>query len=349
MAVKSKKQNVLTYLEAIREIENGAPGAIYFVYGEERFLHDEFIHWARKKLVDPATADFNFNLFYAEGSDADAIVGIARSYPMMAQRRLVIVRDLQNFKIGALNRLAAYAKNPMTTTCLILSFPVKTLTQKWAREILKSAVGINCRELYDNETMDWIRSNVRSRRMEIEPLAVQELYHLVGSSLMNLVNEINKIEINIAPRKKIILDDVRQIASMSRQNTVFDLANAVGAKKMSEALSILHNLLNQGVRESVIVAQLARHFIVLLKIKECYRKKVFSNQEIQKLTKLHPFFINKMKNQVNQFEGRQIRLAFSHLANADYQLKSNYLTKKMVLEILLYNLINKENDAPAFI
>ena len=349
MAIKTQKAKALTYIEALQEIEKGAPAPIYFIYGEERYLHDELIHRVRLKLVDAATADFNYNLFYAEGSDPDAIIGIARSYPMMAQRRVVIVRDLQKFKIGGLNRLAAYAKNPVATTCLILSFPAKTATQKWAKEVMKSGVAVNCRELYDNETMDWIRNNVRTRKMEIDPLAVQELYQLIGNSLMNLVSEINKIELNIAPRKKITFEDVQQIASLSKQNTVFDLANAVGEKKMSDALQILQNLLNQGISETVIVGQLARHFINILKIKECYRKKIYNNQEIQKLTRLHPFFINKMKNQVNQFDTPQIRQAFSHLANADYQLKSSYLTKKIVLEILLYKLIKKEYDKSQFV
>ncbi len=340
MAVKSKKQSALTYLEALQEIEKGAPAPIYFIHGEERFLHDDLLQRAKEKLVDAATADFNFNLFYADSADADQVIAIARSFPMMAQRRVVIVRDLKHFKPASLNKLVAYAKNPVTSTCLILSFPSKSLTQKWAKEIAKNSVVVNCRELYDNETLDWIRNIVRSRKMEIDPSAVQELYQLIGSSLMNLVNEINKLEINIAPRKKITLEDVRQIASISRLHTVYDLANAVGEKRMPQALNILNNLLNQGITESAIVWQLAHHFINLFKIKECYREKIVNSQEIQKITHLHPYFINQMKRQVNLFNTDQLRRAISYLTLADFQLKTSYLkNRKITLEILLYKLI----------
>lgn len=339
MTAKSKNAKSLTYFEALQDFQRKNFAPVYLFHGEERFFHDELLLKAREGLLEPGTEDFNFDLFYGEDANVDQVIAVARSYPMMAQRRLVILKDLQNMRFPGQLKLVKYAQNPVASTCLIISYMKRKLSVKWEKELSKSAVSVDCRSLYDNEIISWIQQYVKSRKMRIEPAAVQELYRLLGNSIMNIVNEINKIQAAIEPRTDITFDDVNKISSFSRQFTIFDLANSVAEKKMMDSLVILKNLIDQGESETTIVSQLSNHFINLLKIKDLVQRR--KQQEIEKHVRVHRYFVSQLIKQASQFKLEQLRAAVNYLAEADFRLKTSFLNnKRIIVEMLMFRLIN---------
>ncbi|MDW7680183.1 MAG: DNA polymerase III subunit delta, partial [bacterium] len=251
------------------------------------------------------------------------------------------VKEIQRFKPSAMKLIEEYVAKPSQSTCLILSAPVKDLSGKSYKIVKSKACNVNCRPFYSNETISWIKNYINTKKLDIEIQACNALYEIVGNSLFDLVNEIEKIVINIYPRQKITAEDVQQTSSMLRQHSVFDLCDAVGEKKLKKSLSILNNLIDRGERATGIVIQLNRHWINMLKLIEMKRLKRLSTAELQAVTRLHPFFLAKIQMQTNNFTAEQIRQGFSRLAEADLHLKTSYQPPKLVLELLIYQLINK--------
>jgi len=97
----------------------GEPGPLYFLYGKERYLLDRAVDLLRARVLDPRTRDFNYELFYGKEAGAARIVQAARTLPMMAKRRLILVRDADEMKADELGGLIPYVSDPAPETCLV--------------------------------------------------------------------------------------------------------------------------------------------------------------------------------------------------------------------------------------
>lgn len=339
MAQKATKSNNITYAKAIEQLKKGDIAPVYLIYGEEKFFHDELIERIINTSLDPGTKDFNRDIFYASETSVDKIINISRSFPMMAQRRVVVVKDIQQFKPADLKHLADYVVKPSKSSCLILSLPERRKTGKWFMMIFNNAVTIDCRKLYDNEVPAWVEQYLQTKKIAISKDAIYLLQAQVGNSLLDLVNELEKIQINIHPRANITVEDVQQVTSISKQFNIFELCNAVGEKNFPQAIAILNKLLAQGESPIGMIIQLMRHFVNLMKINENMRRGNRSINELMKVTGLTYYFVNGMINQSKNFSPVQYRNTFNYLAEADLHLKSGYQKPGMVLELLLYKLI----------
>jgi len=217
-----KKKKGITYLQAVKQIKKDSLAPVYFIFGEEKYLHDLLIDKIVDLVTEPATKAFNFDLFYASDVEAEKVVDIARSYPMMAAKRIIVVKDINLYKQPALKILAAYAAKPSSSTCLIMSAVQKVVSGKSANAIISKAIAVDCRQLYDNEVGTWIRNYVQSKNIEIDVQAIQLLHVQVGNSLLNIVNELEKTLTSVYPKTKITYEDIKKVTSISKQNSVFE-------------------------------------------------------------------------------------------------------------------------------
>src|SRR5579864_2568679 len=110
----AQKGNAVDPLAPLR----GELGPLYYLYGRERFLVERGVEMIRDKILDRRTRDFNQDLLYGKEATGPRILGAARTLPMMAARRLVLVRDADELKADELNALLGYVAAPCRETCL---------------------------------------------------------------------------------------------------------------------------------------------------------------------------------------------------------------------------------------
>ena len=91
---------------------------VYLLHGGEDLLIEE----ATNAILDAAlTRDergFNLDVLYGGEADARDVVSHASSFPMMAERRVVVVREVD--KLAQAEILANYIERPLPSTCLVL-------------------------------------------------------------------------------------------------------------------------------------------------------------------------------------------------------------------------------------
>ena len=339
MAQATPKTNNINYAKAINQLMKGELFPVYLIYGEEKYLHDELIDRIIDTSLDSGTRDFNLDIFYASETSADRIINVACSFPMMAQRRVVVVKDIQQLKTNDLKHLAEYVNHPSKSSCLVLSLPERKKSGKWFGVIFNNALSIDCRRFYDNEVPGWVENYLQSKKLKIEKEAIQLLQAQVGNSLLDLVNELEKVQINIHPRMKITLEDVQNVTSISKQFNIFELCNTIGDKNFPQAIAILNKLLEQGESPTGMIIQMMRHFVNLMKINENIRRGNRTVNELMKVTGLTYYFVNDMMRQSRNFTAEQYRGSFNFLAEADLHLKTGYQKPDLVMELLLYKLI----------
>ena len=82
-----------------QDLKNRQPGRLYFFHGEETFLLHHYFQQLKKHLVDELTESFNYHKLTKETFDMRSFADAVESLPMMAEHTLVVVDDIDIFKL----------------------------------------------------------------------------------------------------------------------------------------------------------------------------------------------------------------------------------------------------------
>lgn len=320
MAKSREKFDIDSFFSSVRK-KNFAP--VYFFYGDEKYLIDECVAAIITHGVDPAMKEFNFDQLQGSEVDAQKIIAVASSYPMMADRRVVIVKEFERtVRKDSEELYAGYFDHPSPSTVLVLISSSADFRRKPYSTLRTKAVVAECRSLYDNEVIAWIESRMKNEERNIEPQAVALLHSYVGNSLRELANEMEKIMIAVGDRRMITVADIEHVVGVSREFSSFELANKVGEKNVSKAMEIADRLIRSGESAVAVIAALTVHFVKLYKIQDGVRQKK-SEHELAAIAGVHPFFLKSYLAHVRNYRKEEIENAFMILAEADLAVKSS--------------------------
>src|SRR6476469_4107369 len=127
--------------------------AAYYFYGAEDYLKDEMLRLLIEAAVDPATRDFNFEPFRASDLDGETFGSLIGTPPMMAERRVVVVRDVGALKKPAREMLDKCIKTAASDLVLILVAPSGSKSDKG---LSSSTTSIEFKPLVGSRIPKWI-------------------------------------------------------------------------------------------------------------------------------------------------------------------------------------------------
>ena len=112
------------YRQLKQDITAGTLGNLYIFHGEETYLREYYLSEAAKKLVPPAFAAFNAHKVEGKGLTVEALTELVEPLPMMAERTLVQVVDMDLFKLpeGQRKALIALLSDFPSHCCLIFVY-----------------------------------------------------------------------------------------------------------------------------------------------------------------------------------------------------------------------------------
>jgi DNA polymerase-3 subunit delta len=322
-------------VDPLVELRQGELGPLYFVYGKERFLVDRAVDLLRQRVLDPRTKDFNYELFTGKDARAASIVQAARTLPMMARRRLVLVRDLDEMKADEMAQLVPYVTAPCRETCLVLVADKADQRLKLVAACKKHGVLLKLDPLYERELPGFVREEARARGVKFEPGAAELLCDEIGADLGQLADAVERLAIFVGGDRAVSAGDVEATVASTRQRSVFELANAVGEGSRARALEVLGAMLasrESGVR---IVALLARHVRQLWSARELLARGRMSKFDLAAALGIPPFFADGIEAQARRFDRAGFQRMHAALYRADLALKSSRLDDGRILEQLV--------------
>lgn len=138
--------------------------------------------------------------------------------------------------------MANYVENPLSSTLLVLNYKYKKVDKRksFFKQVEKKGVLFESKKLYDNQIPAWINSYVQSKGYRISPKAVQMLAEFLGTDLSKIVNELNKLVLNISPDKEINDSLVERNIGISKDFNIFELQNAIGNRDILKANQIIN-------------------------------------------------------------------------------------------------------------
>jgi DNA polymerase-3 subunit delta len=328
------------YEELIRGLKQGKVLPLYLLFGEEEFLVQEAVDLIISTVVDPGTRDFNFNTVYCKGASGNEIVNLCQTLPFMAERRLVIAKEIEALKTADLDELLAYLQSPSPSTCLVMISNQPKYEKKPVIAAVEAAGSVvRFFALLDKDMQGWIESWVRRRGLSIQRDAVQYVLQTLGNDLQAVNNELEKTVIYVKDRKTITYEDVKAAVGDFREYTPFDLAAALGAKKREKAFLILSRLVQEGESPVGLLGSIAWNFRRLMTAK-AMELEGMGPDEIMKKLKPQVIFHQAaaFKEQMRSYSLDELETAIEVLLNADRALKSSGLSGRMILERMILRL-----------
>ncbi|GIV60027.1 MAG: DNA polymerase III subunit delta [Rhodothermaceae bacterium] len=285
----------LTYETLETAFRHGNFKPLYFFFGEERFLIDSLQALLIEKALAPHERDFNLDIIY--GAEANAVDVLARcaGYPVMAPRRVVIVRDFE--KLPDNLRFKAYAEHPNPTAVVLLICGNKpNLAAHPYRALREHAAWAEFKPLYERQMPGWIEQRVREKGYRIDAKAAERLAAYVGTDLRSADAEIDKLITYAGGRETLTADDVVAAGGQTREYNVFELQRAVGAGHYPEALAITERLLQQASNARgeglMIVSVLTGYFMKLWKLTDCQARGMTDRAMASRIG-VSPYFIKE--------------------------------------------------------
>jgi len=213
----------------ISDLKNKVYHPVYFLMGEEPFFIDEVSNYIEKNILDDSEKEFNQTVLYGGETNILQVISEAKSYPMMSNYRVVIIKEAQNMKDlvpkekspspalpkgkgegddkvplpsgGVRGGLLAYLDNPQKSTILVFCHKYKTVDMRTSigKTIEKKTVVLKTKTLYDNQVPKWVEDFVKAKGYSIEPHASALLTEFLGNDLSKVANELEKLFINLTP------------------------------------------------------------------------------------------------------------------------------------------------------
>jgi DNA polymerase III subunit delta len=323
--------------ELFAQIDKGAFSPAYLLSGEETYFIDRALTKLVDKAMKGAPRDFNLDVFYGKDAKADEVAGQAATLPMMADRRVVVLKEADRLKdIGPIK---AYMESPCPETVLIL---VAANADKAKERILSDALKnggalVHFYHPFDSELNRWTKLLAKEAGYGIDEKAADYLKDVLEGNLALIESELNKVYNFIGERKTVTLEDVKESVGDFGLPLVFDLIDATAGKKPAKALEILAKLLRDGEQPLMLLGMMASQWRKLLTAKEMAAAGE-SEEQISKVMKLN--FANK-KSFLWQLKGQslqELERAFGHFRKADSALKGSALAPGMVIEQLVLEL-----------
>lgn len=228
----AKKQD---FSSICNDIKQGHFAPVYLLHGEESYFIDKITDLLLEYTLTEDEKDFNLTQFY--GGDLDnmlEVISTCRRYPMMAERQVVFLHELQAFnnRSHAINTLSLYLENPLKSTIFVIIYKTKKMTGDIPKLVTsKGGVIFESSRVpeYQNKLTNFVKQNVEERGLTIEPKALELLCNSIGSDLSRIFNEIDKLQVNLEG-KKITHEAVAKQVGVSKDFNVFELVSAVAAK-----------------------------------------------------------------------------------------------------------------------
>jgi len=240
-------------------IQSGAFEAAYYFLGDEEFLKDDMVRQVVDAAVDPATRDFNLELVRGADISAESLGSLLGTPPMMADRRVVVVRDVTALKKDARAALDRYLERPAPDVLLLLTAPAGAKADK---HLAARTVAVEFEPLTGDRVPRWIAYYAEhDLKTTITPEATALLQDAVGSELPQLKLELDKLA-SYAGEAPIDEAAVVAVVGIRPGETMSALLDAIVSRDATAALALLPGVLQQPKVGAVpLVMALSSHML----------------------------------------------------------------------------------------
>ena len=326
-----------------RDLKNNELGQLYVIGGEEAYLREHYLHKLVDALVDDTFRDFNLEEFEGSAVTVEQLSNAIDSYPAMAERRVVVLKDFDVFHAPAAWKeyLPEILSDLPEYICVIFYYDTIDLKPDKRTKLYSLIQKVGCiaefTQLERHDLIPWIRRHAAAQKKQISDATCDYLLFLCGTSMTNLVTEIAKACSHSAT-DEVTRKDIDAVCSKVLDAVVFDLTDAIADTRFDQALSIVGELIAQKNEPIVLLSAVSRHIQRLYAAKLVAVSHGTEQELMEMLGTKSAYYARKMRDGARRFPLSWLRRALLLSGETDIAMKTTGTERQKVLELYLLEL-----------
>lgn len=330
-----------TVQSILNEIKSGKIHPIYFLMGEESFFIDQISTFIETSVLDETQRGFDQTVLYGKDTTVDDIISIAKRYPMIATRQVVIVKEAQNLS-RTIEQLLSYVNNPQQTTTLVFCYKYKSIDKRKAlyKALSKSHVVFESNKIYDSKIPSFISGVLQNRNLKITPKASYLLADFLGNDLSKISNELEKLKLVIGATDTITPELIQENIGISKDYNNFELQKAIAQLNRKKAYQIVRYF-SENTNQHPMVVTVATLYSFFTKLMTLHTVTDRNPKTLSRAIGVNPYFLDDYVTAAKNFPMRRISGVFQTLRimdtkskGVDANLKPKDLYNELIFRIL---------------
>ena len=323
-------------------IKTVQPATLYVFHGEEVFLLHHYLEQLKKTVLDELTESFNFHRFTNETFELRDFADAVENLPMMAERTLVQVDDIDIFKLNedSRNKLAEVLADIPEYCTVVFTYetvgwkPDKRLKKLW--DAVSRGQIVEFSKQNQRDLVAWIQRHFAAQRKQIAPELCAYLIDITDGTMTSLAGEIKKIAA-FSGADTICKADIDAVTEPVLDAFVFRMTDQLGAGDYGTALQTLQKLLKMQQEPIAILAAIGGHFRRLSTARTLLDHGR-SYAELQKICGLADYPAKKAMDAARRFSQDFCAKAAELILETDYKMKTSFDDNERLLEMLILQL-----------
>lgn len=341
MAKNKPEQDALQILK--EDIRSKNFGRLYVFHGEETYLLNYYLERMKKNLVDELTESFNFHRFNNENFELQNFVDSVEGFPMMAESTLVLVDEVDLFKLPEGDRTKiAEILSDIPEWCTVV-FTYETVAWKPDKRQKKLWDAISSRALItefakqnQRDLIAWVSKHFLNQGKRISNDLCVYLVDITGGTMTALAGEIQKI-VSYSGTDEIKRTDIDAVTEPVLDAVVFQMTDLLSDGRYGQALEKLQQLLKMQQEPLAILGGIGGHFrrISTARTLMDHGKNA---AELAKLYGIQDFAARKSMEAARKFRPEFCAKAAELVLETDRKIKTSFDDPERLLELLILQL-----------
>ena len=329
------------------DLKLNSPARLYVFHGEEAYLRRYYLDSLRKLLVEDFAAAFNYHRFNAETVSLQGVLDSIEALPMMAQRSMVQIDDVNFFALGEDG--AAYAKffSDIPDYCTVVlvyetvEFKIDR-RKKALAEVFDKATVVEFTQPSDRELISWVGRHLKKQGKQISVDDAAYLIHRTGGSMTALLSEIGKLAAYVEG-EIVTRDHVDLLVEPVLEADVFAITDAIAQGRYETSLQTLRGVLQKQEEPVRILGAMGGQFRRMLAAKRLLEGGK-QQAELMKLCGIGSYPARITMETAKRLSERFCTRAVELCLEADERLKTSYDDPDRVLEFLVLELAGESRN-----
>ena len=320
-----------------RDLKRGPLSPAYYFHGPEDVLKDEAVVAILDRVLEPSLREFNLDQHSATQLAPEQLGDLCLALPMLAEQRVVLVRDVEAWKRRTKTRRVAldYLSHPSPETVLILV--QGAAAEKPDTELSRLTYSVTFDPLPPERTRRWVEHRARGLGVSLAPDAIRHLVNAVGADLAALLSELNKVSA-IAAERLVTVPMIEGLVGVRSGETALDWRNAVLDGDTGKAIALLPQVLTQsGVNGVRLVSALGTALIGVAIARGLLERgtptRGLAGAVFERLRAVRPFGLPDWKDEAAKWSAwapawplARLEAALRHALDTDRMLKTTRLS-----------------------
>jgi DNA polymerase-3 subunit delta len=301
---------------------------VYLLVGET-FLAEEAIERIRaEEGTDPLS-----EVVFEPGADTTDLINALETRSLLGGKRLVVLRDAKDLRKEQAQALAAYLDSPSPDSVFVILASGRSKLDAAAKQ---AGAVITLETPKGRRLVAWLRSRATERELKVDERAGWALIDSVGADLRELDGALVQLATALGAGATVGVGQVNEIFKRRADERIFAFTDAVGMRRLTEAMTALRRLLEQGDEPLMIFGALSGHIRRLLAARRLADK---GPQAVGEEMGLPSWRAERLARQARSYREEELISALGVLAQTDVDLKGEAPEPGAVLEVAVARII----------